>query len=103
MGADHGGDLLHGLDLGAHDIGAPLSQHGGNDVELPAIEDIAQLFAIEPGAGGAFGGELDDEAIEVAASGESLLLSLSKAPRKPLSAGSVLCSVRRIWSTAWLA
>ena len=66
MSADHRGDLLHGLDLGAHDVGAPLSQHGGNDVELPAVEDIAQLFAIEPGAGGAFGGELDDEAIEVA-------------------------------------
>jgi hypothetical protein len=44
------GDLLHGLDLRAHDVGAPLSQHGGNDVELPAVEDIAQLFAIEPGA-----------------------------------------------------
>jgi hypothetical protein len=66
MGADHGGDLLHGLDLRAHDVGAPLSQHGGNDVELPAIEDIAQLFAIESGAGGAFGGELDEEAIEFA-------------------------------------
>src|SRR4051812_20448282 len=66
MGADHGGDLLHGLDLGAHDVGAPLSQHGGNDVELPAVEDIAQLFAIEPGASSAFGGELDNEAIEVA-------------------------------------
>src|SRR5436190_9354411 len=66
MGADHGGDLLHGLDLGAHDVGAPLSQHGGNDVELPAVEDIAQLFAIEPGASSALGGELDNEAIEVA-------------------------------------
>jgi hypothetical protein len=66
MGADHGGNLLHGSHLGAHDVGAPLSQHGGNDVELPAVEDIAQLFAIESGAGGALGGELDDEAIEVA-------------------------------------
>ena len=102
MIADHGGDLLHGLDLGAHDVGAPLSQHGGNDVELPAVEDIAQLFAIEPGAGGALGGELDDEAIEVVGlvGGE---LSLSKTQRKPLSGASILCSMRRILSTAWLA
>jgi hypothetical protein len=46
MVADHGGDLLHGLDLGAHDIGAPLREHGGDDIDLLAIEDIAQLFAI---------------------------------------------------------
>ena len=65
MGADHGGDLLHGLDLGAHDVGGPPRQQGGNDVDLPTVEDIAQLFAIEPGAGGALGGELDDEAIKV--------------------------------------
>src|SRR5215475_11106621 len=66
MGADHGCDLLHGLDLGSHDIGAPLSEHRGNDVELLAIEDVAQLLAIEPSAGGTLGGELDDEAIKVA-------------------------------------
>src|SRR5215831_13722493 len=104
MIADHGGDLLHGLDLGAHDVGAPLSQHGGNDVELPAVEDIAQLLAIEPGAGSALGGELETRRSRSWAwSRESLLLSLSKAQRKPLSAGSVLCSMRRILSTAWLA
>jgi hypothetical protein len=34
------------VDLGAHDVSA----HGGNDVELPTVEDIPQLFAIEPGA-----------------------------------------------------
>ena len=37
MGADHGGDLLHGLDLGAHDVGAPPSQHGGNNVEPKSV------------------------------------------------------------------
>ena len=57
MVADHGGDFLHGLDLGAHDIGAPLREHGRDDVDLLAIEDVAQLFAIEPGARGALGGE----------------------------------------------
>jgi hypothetical protein len=42
MASDQGGDLLHGFDLGAHDACAPLSQHGGNDVDLPAVEDIAR-------------------------------------------------------------
>ena len=65
MVADHGGNVLHGLDLGAHDVGAPLREHGGNDVDLLAIEDVAQLLAIEPGARGALGGELDDEPVEV--------------------------------------
>ena len=65
MLTDHDGDRLHGRDLGAHDVGAPLREHGGNDVDLLAIEDVAQLLAIEPGARGALGGELDDEPVEV--------------------------------------
>jgi hypothetical protein len=67
MGADHGCDLLHGLDLEAHDVDAPLSQHCGNDVELLAVEYIAQLLAIEPSAGGALGGELDEMAVSIPA------------------------------------
>jgi hypothetical protein len=51
------------------DIGAPLLEHAGNDVDLLAIEDGAQSFAVEPGAGGAFGGGLADQGIEVGASG----------------------------------
>ena len=104
MLADHGGDLLHGLDLGAHDVATPLSEHGGYDVDLLAIEDVAQLFAIEPCTRRALGCELCDELVEVRSLvAESLLLSLSNDQRKPLIAGSVFCSTRRILSTAWLA
>jgi hypothetical protein len=53
--------------LGAQDIGAPLLEHAGNDVDLLAIEDGTQSFAGEPGAGGAFGGGLADQNIELGA------------------------------------
>src|SRR6266481_9976968 len=49
MLADHPGDLLHRRDLGAQNIGAPLLEHGGDDVDLLAFEDFAQMLAIEPG------------------------------------------------------
>ena len=65
--ADHVGDLLHGLDLGAPDIGAPLLEHGGDDIDLLAVEDGSQSFPIEAGAGGAFGGGVADQGIEVGA------------------------------------
>ena len=32
--SDHPSDLLHGLDLGAHDVGAPLPEHVGDDIDL---------------------------------------------------------------------
>src|ERR1700758_5382641 len=65
MTADHDGDILHRIDLGAQDIGAPLFQHGGYDVDLLAIENVTQLLAIEPCARGAFCSELPDEPVEV--------------------------------------
>src|SRR4029077_21146422 len=65
MLADHGSDLLHGLDLGAHDVAAPLSQHGRYDIDLLAIEDVAQLFVIEPCPCRALSRELCDELVEV--------------------------------------
>ena len=37
---DHFGDLFHRFDFGAHDIAAPLLQHGSNDIELLAFEDM---------------------------------------------------------------
>ena len=49
VSADHAGDVLHRRDLGAQDIGAPLLEHGGDDVDLLAVEDGAQAFAVEPG------------------------------------------------------
>src|SRR6516165_1321700 len=67
MAADHAGHILHWLDLGAQDVCAPLLEHGGDDVDLLAIEDSAQAFAVEPGAGGAFGGGVGDQSIEVGA------------------------------------
>src|SRR5215467_13564294 len=53
--ADHPGNLLHRLDFGAQDVGAPLLEHGADDVALLAVEDVAQMLAIEPGPRRAFG------------------------------------------------
>jgi hypothetical protein len=49
--ADHRCDFLHGLDLRARDVGAPLTEHGRNDVVLLAQQDTAQLFSIKPSTG----------------------------------------------------
>jgi hypothetical protein len=62
---DHLGNLLHGFGLGAPYIGAPALKHGGHNVDLFAIEDFAQLLAVEPGAGSAFGGGLRDESVKL--------------------------------------
>ena len=62
---DHAGDVLHRRNLGAQDVGTPLLEHGGDDVDLLAVEDFAQMLAIEPCAGRAFGGGLGDQGIEV--------------------------------------
>ena len=44
--------VFHRIDLRAHDVGAPLPQHLGDDMDLLAFENLAQLLAIQPGAGG---------------------------------------------------
>lgn len=62
---DHARDLFHRLDLRAHDVGAPLSQHLGDDVNLLAIENLAQLLPIPPGAGGSSVGTLLEQRDEV--------------------------------------
>lgn len=62
---DHAGDVLHRRDLGPQDVGAPLLEHRGDDVDLLAVEDFAQMLAIEPCAGRAFGGGLGDQGVEV--------------------------------------
>src|SRR6516225_9475956 len=49
MTTDQARDVLHRLDLGAHDVAAPPAQHFGNDVDLFAIENLAQLLAVHPG------------------------------------------------------
>src|ERR1700686_5706213 len=46
MTKDHACDVLHGLDLGTHDAGAPPTQHLGEHMDLLAIENLAQLLAV---------------------------------------------------------
>ncbi len=60
MSANQTHDILHGLDLGAHDVGAPLMQHLGDDVDLFALENVAQLFSVKLGSRGAIGRVLTD-------------------------------------------
>src|SRR5215472_6835889 len=72
---------------GAHDIGAPLLEHGGDDTDLLAIEDCAQMLAIKPGAGGAFAGGLGDQGIKVSAAGSGQAVAvLEQRPAQPLEA-----------------
>jgi hypothetical protein len=88
MSADHDGDVLHGVDVGARHIGAPLFQHGGYDVNLLAIENVTQLLSIEPGARSAFGGELRDEPVEVGCLLVGELTSiLEQCPAQPFERG----------------
>jgi hypothetical protein len=56
--ADHASHLLRGFNCRAHHGGAPLLEHRGDDVDLFAIEDVAQLLAIQSGAGGTLCGEV---------------------------------------------
>ena len=51
-------DLLHGLDLRAHDVRAPQGQETSRHVKLFAVGDLAQLLAVRPDTGRALGGEL---------------------------------------------
>lgn len=52
VGSDHPCDIVHRLDLLAHDARAPLPEHVADDVDLLAVEDLAQVFPILPGARG---------------------------------------------------
>ena len=38
------GDLLHGFDFGTHDVGTPLPEQVGDDVDLFAIEDLKNIW-----------------------------------------------------------
>src|SRR5258707_8688185 len=76
MTKDHACDVLHGFDLGTHDAGAPPSQHLGDDVDLLAIENLAQLLAVHPGTGGAVGGVLADQRFEISQLREVQLVSI---------------------------
>ena len=86
--ADHPGDLLHWRDARTHDIGAPLPEHGGDDIDLLAVEDGAQMFAIDPGAGGAFAGGLGDQGVKVGpVGGGQAVAVLKQRPAQSLKTG----------------
>lgn len=65
--ADHFGDLFHGFDFGTHDIGTPLLQHGGNDIDLLALENVPQLLLIKPRTGSTVGCYLGDQRVQIGA------------------------------------
>lgn len=65
MGADHLGDFLHRLDLGAHHAIAPGHQHGSNHVDLFALQYRAQLFLVGPRPGRSLGSQLGNQGIQI--------------------------------------
>ena len=86
--ADHLGDRLHRLDLGAHDIDGPLPEHGAHDIDLLAAEDLAQLLFVEPGPRSTLGGHLRDEHVELGARGRGKRIAiLEQLPAQPLERG----------------
>ncbi len=90
MVADHVGDLLHGLDLGAQHVSTPLAKQGAYDVDLFAVENLAQLFAVLPRPGGALDGQLGEQGIEFGpVLSTELSAILQQLPTQPLEAGVV--------------
>ncbi len=67
MGSHEGGHGLHGLDLGAADVGTPWLQHQAHDIHLFAVWDLAELLAVHPGPGDAFGGHLPHQRLQIIA------------------------------------
>src|SRR5271155_2335834 len=73
--------------LRAQDIGAPLPEHGGDDVDLLAVEDIAKMLTIEPGARRALCGGLGDQAVEIGATFvREAIAVLEQRPAQPFEA-----------------
>lgn len=70
MSTNQSHHVLHLFDLRAHDVGAPLLQHLGHDIDLLALENVAQLLTVQPCAGSTLGGVLTDERLEVGELGE---------------------------------
>lgn len=50
--SNHLRDRLHWLDFETHDVGPPLQEHSPNEVDLLALQNLAQLFSGEPGPRG---------------------------------------------------
>ncbi len=70
MSANQLHHILHRFDLRAHDVGAPLLQHLRYDIDLFALENVAQLLAVQPCPGSTFGAVLSDERLEVGQLGQ---------------------------------
>jgi len=84
--ADHFGDLFHGFDFGTHDIGTPLLQHGRNDIDLFAFENVPQLLFIKPRTGGALGCYLGDQHVQVSAlCGGQFFSAFEQWPAQPFN------------------
>jgi len=62
--ADHPGHLLHGFDLGTHDICAPLPEHSGDHIDLLAFQNFPQLFTVQPGPRRAPAGQFCQQGID---------------------------------------
>ncbi len=57
--------LPHGMNLGVLGVGTPLFEQGTHDVGLLlARENLAQLFAVQPCAGGAFGVHVGEQFVQ---------------------------------------
>lgn len=85
MGTDHAGNRLHRVDLRAHDVGAPLQQQRTDDVNLLAVEDLAELLTVGPGTGGAGRGDMSHEGVQLGALfGVEAVAVLEQHPAHPL-------------------
>ena len=60
MVTDQLGDGLHRFDLRAQHVSAPLAKQSSYDVDLFAVENLAQLFAVLPRPSGALDGQLGE-------------------------------------------
>lgn len=86
--ADHSGDLFHWRNFGSHHIATPLRQQGRNDIDLFAVEDVTQLFAVKPGTGGALGRDVGNQGIQIGTlTGGQAASVLEQRPAHPLQVG----------------
>ncbi len=70
-------------------------------MNLLTFENLAQLLAIQPGAGRSLGGVLPEKGLEVRQLRKVQLVGvLKQCPAIPLSSGSAFCCWRRTVSSA---
>ena len=74
--ADHGGHVLHRLDLRAQHVAAPAVQESRDNGGLLGDKAVAQLLTIVPGTSGAGAGHASEELIELGAPGAGELAEI---------------------------